>query len=122
MHTLIAIAVTCWLSALVAIPRKPRPGNEVAELVYARLLGRQQRLVLLAILASALAFAIFVVHLPGTLPDDVAEVQRGQQGICASANAEPHVCWDERPSGIWTVERQQSDGSEKVDDYFPVHR
>jgi len=41
MLTLIAIPLTCWLCAFVAIPRKPLPGNEVQELVYARLLGRQ---------------------------------------------------------------------------------
>jgi hypothetical protein len=49
---MVAIATTCWGCALLAIPRKPLPGNEVAELVYSRLLGRQQRLVLAAAAAT----------------------------------------------------------------------
>jgi hypothetical protein len=49
-----AIAATCWACALLAVPRRPMPGNEVAELVYSRLLGRQQRLVLAASTATAM--------------------------------------------------------------------
>src|SRR5690242_12795065 len=59
------IPLTCWLCALVAIPRRPLPGNEVQELVYARLLGRQQRLVLLALVVSLVVGFSFVVRLPG---------------------------------------------------------
>ena len=55
-RTTAAIPLTCWLCALIAAPRRPRVGNEVAELVYIRLLGRQQRLVLLAAVATAVLF------------------------------------------------------------------
>lgn len=41
MWTLIALPVTCWVCTLLATPRRPHLGNEVEELVYARLLGRQ---------------------------------------------------------------------------------
>ena len=36
-----ASVVSLWLAAFVAMPRQPLPHNEVQELVYARLLGRQ---------------------------------------------------------------------------------
>jgi hypothetical protein len=59
MLTLIAVPLTCWLCALLAIPRRPLPGNETQELVYGRLLGRQQHLTLLAFLLTIVAaFAI----------------------------------------------------------------
>src|SRR5436305_781925 len=49
MLALATIPVTCWLCTLIATPRRPRLGDEVAELVYSRLLGRQQLLRLFAI-------------------------------------------------------------------------
>jgi len=42
------IPLTCWLCALLAIPRKPLPGDEVQELVY-------RRLVALAVVATLVA-------------------------------------------------------------------
>lgn len=41
MFMFAAIPLMCWLCVLVAMPHKPLPNNEVQELVYARLLGRQ---------------------------------------------------------------------------------
>jgi hypothetical protein len=64
MWTLIAIPATCWICALVALPRRPRLGVEVEELVYARLLGKHQRLVLLAILMTG----VTLLALPTALP------------------------------------------------------
>ena|SRR5947209_704906 len=64
MHTMISVTLTCWLCALVAAPRKPRVGDEAAELVYSRLLGRQQHLALLAFVATAALFLTVVVSLP----------------------------------------------------------
>lgn len=52
MLALIAIPLTCWLCALVAIPRTPQLGEEVQELVYRRLVGRHQLLLACAVLAS----------------------------------------------------------------------
>lgn len=54
MLTCIAIPLTCWLCAMLAIPRKPIYGDEVAELVY-RSLGRRQQL--LVDLAAAVTLA-----------------------------------------------------------------
>jgi hypothetical protein len=50
----LAAAGTLWLAAWLAYPRRPRGGDEVAELVCARLLGQRDRLLLLALLATAL--------------------------------------------------------------------
>jgi hypothetical protein len=44
MFAYTAIPLTCWLCALLAHPHRSLPGNGVAEIVYRRLLGRQQRL------------------------------------------------------------------------------
>jgi hypothetical protein len=64
MWNLIAIPFTCWLCALVAHPRKPRLGNEVQELVYIRLVGRQQRLLLLAAILIALIMLTLLLDAP----------------------------------------------------------
>lgn len=64
MGTFIAVSITCWACALVALPRKPRLGNEVEELIYTRLLGRQRRIVLLALGVTAALFLAAVVALP----------------------------------------------------------
>ena len=64
MHAMIVVTLTCWLCTLVASPRKPRVGDEAAELVYSRLLGRQQRLVLLAFVATAALLLTLVFSLP----------------------------------------------------------
>lgn len=55
MITFAAIALTCWLCALLAIPGRPVAHDEGQELVYRRLIGRQQWLVAYAILATAAA-------------------------------------------------------------------
>jgi hypothetical protein len=120
MWNLIAIPLTCWLCALLALPRKPRLGTDVEDLVYARLLGRQQRLFLLALFASAVAFITLIAHLPSTvLPDDSLAPQ-ATQTICQSSAAGPGVCWVGQPGGVWAVERQQPDGSVLIEDYVPV--
>ena len=72
MFAYTAIPLTCWLCALLALPRRPRPGNEIAELVYARLLGRQQRLLLLAVVVTAMTFLAIVVHLPSSINHDLS--------------------------------------------------
>jgi predicted secreted protein len=55
MGTFAAIAFTCWLCALLTIPRRPVARDEGQELVYRRLVGRQQWLVACAVLATAVA-------------------------------------------------------------------
>jgi predicted MFS family arabinose efflux permease len=60
MLALIAIPITCWLCALLAIPRRPCPHHEMQEFTYRRLVGRQQLLVGCAIAATVI---VAVVHL-----------------------------------------------------------
>jgi hypothetical protein len=79
--TLIAIPLTFWLAALVATPRRPMQDNEVAELVYVRLLGRQQRLILLALLASGVALLLAVALLPQRIDSDLRGL-RSTQAEC----------------------------------------
>lgn len=50
-----SIAGALWLSALLAMPQRPRPADELADLVFARLAGRQQWMVAAAIVATAVA-------------------------------------------------------------------
>jgi hypothetical protein len=64
MHAMILVTLTCWACTLIAAPRKPHVGDETAELVYRRLLGRQQHLALLAFLATAALFLTVVLSLP----------------------------------------------------------
>lgn len=64
MLMLTTSALTLWVAAFVAQPRKPLPGNEVQEFVYCHLLGRQRLLVLLALGVTLLALLVAVLALP----------------------------------------------------------
>lgn len=59
-----ASAASLWAAALVAAPRKPLPNNEVEELVYSRLLGRQHRVALLALMITAVGWFMLIAQLP----------------------------------------------------------
>ncbi|MCA1669232.1 MAG: hypothetical protein LC793_17935 [Thermomicrobia bacterium] len=64
MGMYVAMVVTCWLCLAIVTPRKPQWGNEVEELVYTRLLGRQHLLFgITAVMTAALVLAL-VVTLP----------------------------------------------------------
>jgi hypothetical protein len=65
MLALIAIPVTCWLCALLAIPRRPCPHHEMQEFVYRRLIGQQQTLVGCALAATVV---VALVHLLAAIP------------------------------------------------------
>src|SRR5205807_728666 len=102
---LATIPVTCWLCAWLATPRRPLVGNEVQELVYGRLLGRQQRLVLLAIVATALVFLPLILLLPSTINPDLQDVRLAQTACHGIRPAgEPPSCYVLEPGGIWAVE------------------
>jgi hypothetical protein len=81
------VALTCWMCTLLATPRRPLAGNEVAELVYVRLLGRQQRLVLLACAATAALILTLVLGMPHRLSSSA--------GSLPGAAATETVCNDE---------------------------
>jgi hypothetical protein len=112
-----AIPLTCWLCVLVAMPRKPLPDNEVQELVYSRLLGRQQRLALLAFIVTAVAFMTFVVGLSQRAGANEANVQVGQQ-MCSTSLTWYAICDTRQPDGQWKEEQMQADGSWRVVGYF----
>jgi hypothetical protein len=93
MQALIVVTLTCWLCTVVAIPRKPPIGDEAAELIYHRLLGRQQRLVLLAFVATGALFLTIVLSLPqrvdatqGSAPVSAAPTAKGcnDEMLCLS--------------------------------------
>jgi hypothetical protein len=76
MVTLGAVVVTCWLCALLATPRRPLRGNEIEELVYRRLLGRQQTVMLLAVLVTGVALlALAVTVRPNRVDADLQSVR-----------------------------------------------
>src|SRR5690242_3048607 len=72
MGMCVAMVATCWLCLAIVTPRKPRWGNEVEELVYTRLLGRQHLLFgVIAALTVALAL-VLVVTLPQRMTSVIA--------------------------------------------------
>lgn len=103
MFTVVAIPLTCWICALLAIPRRARFGNEIEELVYSRLLGRQHRIALLALLATAVAFVAFVIAIPPAMQPGRDTVS-GASRVCADADsisAFRPICYDRGPGGTW---------------------
>ncbi len=83
MVALATIPLTCWLCAWLARPRKPLRGNEVQELVYGRLLGRQQCLIVLALLLTGGMLLCMI----GTLPqraDNTLQAVRGAHAECVA--------------------------------------
>src|SRR5262249_26043159 len=113
MFTYVAIPLTCWLCALLALPRKPLPGNQVQELIYSRLLGRQSRLVLLALVLTAGALLAGIATLPARADPDLA-VARRVRAYCDLTAAHRSVCDYLQADGSWLEARRQSDGSWSV--------
>jgi hypothetical protein len=110
MWTLVAIPLTCWFCVLVALPRKPLPGNEVQELVYGSLLGRYQRLVLIAAVATvvaALTLFIALAHHTGARGVGSAE------SICVDTPGALPTCYRQMVGG-WQEEHMQADGTWQV--------
>jgi hypothetical protein len=109
MFILMTVPLTCWLCVLVASPRRPRLGNEVEELVYTRLLGRQQLLTLLAIVMTAMAGLIIVLTLPSQIAPARPVFQVGQQ-VCTHTPSRPAVCYNLQADGRWQQEPSESPG------------
>jgi hypothetical protein len=103
MLAYVAIPATCWLAALIAAPRTPRIGTEVEELVYARLLGRQEQLRLLAIVATGVAFLWLVLALPTHGAHDAGYSQASRH-YCTPAEADVARCYTLQPDGTWAQE------------------
>lgn len=110
MWSLVAIPATCSVSALVAAPRRARVGNEVAEPVNARLLGRQQRLVLLALLVTSATLIGAVAALLRRIYPDLHAL-RDARGMCIYPLSGGPVCPVLQPGGKWGQAQAQRDGS-----------
>ncbi len=121
---LAAATLTCWLAVLVARPRTPLPNNEVQELVYARLLGRQQMLALLALIVTAISFLLIVATLPQRIDPDLRLVRHAKAACIEAqhvasdaldygATVLPH-CFELQAGGGWVAKAQRPDGSWQV--------
>lgn len=102
-------ATTLWIAAFIAAPHKPLPNNEVQELVYARLLGRQQRIILLALIVTATAFFVLIAGMPNRA-NALATAPRTRQ-LCNDLPMGQLVCYTLQPTGIWVTEQLQPDGT-----------
>jgi hypothetical protein len=114
-----ALVATCWLMVLVARPRQPLPGNEVQELVYARLLGRHQRLIVIAVVASAVAFLVLVLSLPQRVHADLQE-QRVARWRCDAVAERAVFCAERSAGGMWLTKQRLEDGTWQVIGVGPV--
>lgn len=106
-----ASVVSLWLAAFVAMPRAPLPNNDVQELVYARLLGRQHRAFLLAIIVTALGFFALVLSMP-SLPAAHPNGAPSRRQICFDDT--PPTCYTPQPGGAWLQEELQAGGTWRV--------
>jgi hypothetical protein len=123
MATYIAVAITGWLCVLVATPRKPLPHNEVQELVYARLLGRHQRLTMLVVgMTIVMAIGLVIGHAPVGLPrtNDVsgspAVTDAHQLAVVPTCtglddSGEVPTCYTPQAGGTWLVEQKDWEGT-----------
>jgi hypothetical protein len=111
MSAWIATVLICWCCVLLATPRKPRVGNEVEELVYARLLGRQQRLVLLACVVTIATFLVLVLALPRSI-DPTLDAARHPPQVCQhDPYGRAAICYMRQPDGTWVEKAVQDDGT-----------
>jgi hypothetical protein len=110
MWTVILIPAACWLCAVIAVPRKPCVGNEVEELVYARLLGRERQLVLLACVVTVVTLLVLVLSLPRRI-DPTLDAVRHPPQVCADHLVGVPTCYTRQPDGTWVEEAMQDDGS-----------
>jgi hypothetical protein len=114
-----ALALSCWLCALLARPSRPLAGSEVQELVYARLLGRQQRLVLLACIASTLLALGLLLMLPQRVDADLRAIRQANADCTVQIDegtqvADPARCYVLQAGGVWEQERRGEDGGWKA--------
>jgi hypothetical protein len=110
MLALALIPLTCWLCVLLALPRRPLLGHAVQELVYSRLLGRQQRLVLLALVATVLALLAFLATLPTPVAPGLRAHRPGSL-VCTHPAVGTPTCSVLRADGWWNQEVLEDDGA-----------
>jgi hypothetical protein len=118
MMTCIAVALTCWLCALAASPQKPLPDNEIQELVYARLLGRRERVMLLAVAMTIVAFASIVATLPQRAGAETGRLTRSSTS-CIQLLDETDPCITVQPGTRAVRERDDEGRAVIVSTYVP---
>lgn len=105
-----AISLTCWLCAAIAAPPRPMLGNEVAQGVYTRLLGRQQRLTLLALLLSGAALLALLADLPSRTDPDLQDLRDARVSCVYPMEGAP-ICPILQPGGVWAYAEVHRDGT-----------
>jgi hypothetical protein len=111
MSAWIATILICWCCVLIATPRKPRVGNEVEELVYTRLLGRQQHLVLLACVVTVVTLLVLVLALPRS-SDPTLDAARHPPQVCQHDPwSTATICYTHQEDGTWVEKAVQADGT-----------
>ena len=105
--------VTVWIAAFITMPHKPRLSNEVEELVYARLLGRQHRVLFLAIIVTALGLFALVLSMPASLAAGGKSAAPRQQ-MCFNTGGSAPICHTPQPGGERLEEELQKDGTWRV--------
>jgi hypothetical protein len=121
MPALAVAVLLCWVMVFAARPRRPLLGDEVQELVYSRLLGRQQMLTLLALFATAMMLLMVVISMPQRLDPDLRTVRQAREACTAARHAasdaadygleRPAYCYELQPGGMWAERVERSDGT-----------
>jgi hypothetical protein len=90
-------AVSLWLAAFLCQPRRPRAGCEEMERVYFRLLGQRDRLIVIAIALTLVAFVAGVIGMAGAANDDLALLRNP----CGDAGNRGSWCWSLDSDNRW---------------------
>jgi hypothetical protein len=99
-------AIMCWSAVLINRQRRPLPGNEVQERVYSRLLGRQQRLILLALIVTMASFFATLAGSPQRI-DPSLNALRSPVRRCNYPSIGFPICYRAQPDGTWGQEELQ---------------
>ncbi len=117
-------AATCWLCALLAVPRKALPDCPLDEVVHDQLRRAQHRAVTVAFGVTLVALLAFALDRPSAVDAD-AEGLRAAQGVsrfapmpdardtrgCIATLLVTPICWRRQPDRSWAVEGQLDDGT-----------
>ncbi len=98
--------LTLWACVLLTMPSRPLLNNEVEETVYARLLGRQHRLVFLALLLTGIFGIAVLAHSPPRIDPDLRDL-RSAARVCDYPSVGFPTCYRMQPNGTWAQEAFQ---------------
>jgi hypothetical protein len=107
-------AMTCWLCVLVVRPRRIRLAGDEEARRYIDLLGRQRRLIVLAMICTAMAvFALLMI--PTEISPVLSDLRRARAACGEQRSSyDPTVCYALQPGGIWVIEEYAPDGSRRT--------